>query len=138
MSHPLDLTSFEKAHASLAAVLALVPADEVQMVLRRDAAIQRFEYTYELSHKMLKRFLEQASPSPETIDELGFRDLIRVGGEVGLIRDAEKWFSFREKRNLTSHAYDEAKAKEVFDAIPSFADESGFLLSEIRRRNPSV
>ena len=47
----------------------------------RDAVIQRFEFTYELSHKMLKRFLESTSPSPANIDEMAFQDLIRTGNE---------------------------------------------------------
>lgn len=36
----------------------------------RDGLIQRFEFVYELSHKMLKRFLESTSPSPAEIDAL--------------------------------------------------------------------
>lgn len=134
MSHSLDLTSFEKAHASLAAVLAVVPADETQEVLKRDATIQRFEYTYEIACRMLKRYLETASPSPATIDELGFRDLLRVGAEAGLIRDPEKWFVFREMRNITSHAYDEKKAVKICAVIPGFVEESKFLLVVLRER----
>ncbi len=30
----------------------------------RDGLIQRFEFTYEISHKMLKRYLELTSASP--------------------------------------------------------------------------
>ena len=31
----------------------------------RDGLIQRFEFTYELSHKTLKRYLESVSATPE-------------------------------------------------------------------------
>lgn len=131
----LDYSSFEKAHASLASAMTVVPTDDIQAILKRDAVIQRFEYTYELSHKMLKRFLEAVSPSPETVDQLDFRDLLRLGAEMGLIDDVQQWFIFRDKRNITSHAYDEAKAKEIYDAIPAFIEASGRLLSELKHRN---
>ena len=79
---PIDLNigSLEKAILSLEAALArhdLIPDDDMV----RDACIQRFEFTYELSHKMLKRFLEATSASPEEIDRLSFQDLVRTGSE---------------------------------------------------------
>lgn len=135
MSNPfLDLSSFENAHASLGLALSVTTTDPVQAVLNRDAVIQRFEYTYELAYKMLKRFIELTSPSPATVDQLGFRDLLRLGGEAGLIKNVEDWFIFRDKRNITSHAYDEKKAKEVYEVIPSFLTASGELLVELKNR----
>ena len=130
----LDISSFVKAQASLTEVLAVETKSELEATIRRDASIQRFEYTYELAYKMLKRYLEVTSPSPEFIDELGFRDILRMGGEVGLIDDVSAWFDFREKRNITSHAYDEVKAKQIFAAIPAFAAASGKLLSGLQSR----
>lgn len=134
MKSTLNLSSLEKAHASLQTAMNVVPTDEVQEILKRDAAIQRFEYTYELSHKMLKRFLESTNPSPATIDQMDFRDLLRLGAEVGVIDDVETWFVFRDKRNITSHAYDEAKAKEVFESIPAFLEASSRLITAIKSR----
>jgi hypothetical protein len=43
------------------------PADE-QI---RDGLIQRFEFTYELSHKMLRRYLKAIAASPDEIERLG-------------------------------------------------------------------
>ena len=43
----------------------------------RDGLIQRFEFTYELSHKMLRRYLKETAASPEEIDRIPFADLIR-------------------------------------------------------------
>ncbi|MEA2004569.1 MAG: HI0074 family nucleotidyltransferase substrate-binding subunit, partial [archaeon] len=68
----------------------------------RDAVIQRFEYTYELCWKMLKRQLEEGSPHPSAVDALSFRDLLREGAEKGMIRGVEDWFVYREQRNITS------------------------------------
>jgi hypothetical protein len=51
----LVLTPFEKALELLESVLQ-VPKDAIV----RDATIQRFEYTYELAWKMIKRHLDWA------------------------------------------------------------------------------
>jgi nucleotidyltransferase substrate binding protein (TIGR01987 family) len=72
----------------------------------RDGLIQRFEFTYELSHKMLKRYVKQTAASPAEIDRMSFADLIRTGNAQGLLRsDWPAWRRFREMRARTSHTY---------------------------------
>ena len=44
----------------------------------RNSVIQCFEFTYELSHKMLKRYLEETAANPEEIDLSTFQNLIRI------------------------------------------------------------
>jgi hypothetical protein len=43
----------------------------------RDGLIQRFEFTYELSHRTVKRFLKETAASPDDIEQMSFADLIR-------------------------------------------------------------
>jgi nucleotidyltransferase substrate binding protein (TIGR01987 family) len=123
----IDLRPLEKAIASLSAALARAahsPDDD----MIRDACIQRFEFTYELSHKMLKRFLEATSASPAGIDKLAFQDLIRTGSERGILLNGwPRWKDYRNARSITSHAYDEQKAREVFAIIPDFLTEARYL-----------
>ncbi|MCX8049353.1 MAG: nucleotidyltransferase substrate binding protein [Methylohalobius sp.] len=65
--------------------------------------IQRFEFTYEMAYKTLKRYLEWASPAPEEIDRLTFPDLIRTASEQDLLKgDWPQWRTYREMRNKTS------------------------------------
>jgi len=130
----LDFSSFEKAVSSLQRVLVrshTVPGDEDI----RDACIQRFEYTYELAFKMLKRQLEEELPSREELDQIPFKELIRIGAERGLITVPERWFDYRDKRNITSHTYDEEKAREVFAVLSDFATDAADLLSRLKRRH---
>jgi nucleotidyltransferase substrate binding protein (TIGR01987 family) len=112
-----------KALTSLDKALQRFSTDSSDLEIR-DACIQRFEYTYELSIKLLKRFLEFEMPIAEKVDQLNYRDLIRVACEVGLLRNPEKWFVYREARNQTSHVYDEIQAAAVFAIIPDFFQES--------------
>lgn len=126
----LILTPFTNALKSLEDVL-LVPKTSIV----RDSAIQRFEYTYELAIKMLKRSLEQNEASAAIIDELAFKDLIRVGAEKGYIHNPQAWFDYRESRNITSHAYDEKKAESIYTILPNFAKDARALHAELENKN---
>jgi nucleotidyltransferase substrate binding protein (TIGR01987 family) len=130
----LEFSSFEKALASLDE--ALMEYDRTQNQFVKDACIQRFEYTYELAHKLLKRQLEAMSANPSEIDQMSFPDMIRTGAERGLLLNSwDKWKLFRHARNATNHAYNEKKANEVFVRIPAFRDEAAFLLARLQERN---
>ena len=51
----------------------------------RGGAFQAFEYTYELSVRMIKRYLEQVSANPAEVNGLSFQDLIGRAGQQGLV-----------------------------------------------------
>jgi len=130
----LDPSPLLKALSSLNRALTksyAAPEDEEL----RDACILRFEYTFELSWKMLKRQLELELPSPSEVDGYSYRHLFRLGGERGLVQDVEAWFDYRELRNITSHTYNEEKAIKVFSSIPSFAKHAAELLEQLTRRS---
>src|SRR5689334_14576571 len=103
----LDTTSFGNAIRRLSEGLTRYerePGDE-QI---RDGLIQRFEFTYELSHKMLRRYLREVAPSSDEITRMPFTDLIRAGNAQGLLRaDWPVWRRFREMRARASRTYDE-------------------------------
>ena len=126
----LDLTPLTKAIARLSEGLERLgrEADDTQL---RDGLIQRFEFTYDLAHKMIRRALEQAAANPDEIDRMSFPELIRTANEQGLIgSDWTAWRTWREMRNITSHTYDEAKAMLVVEGIPAFLTEA----QEVARR----
>ena len=107
------------------------PADE-QI---RDGLIQRFEFTYELSHKMLRRYLKETSASPDDIERMPFADLVRTANTHGLLRgDWPVWRRFREMRARTSHTYDAKVASQVASAIPAFLEEAEHFYAELQRR----
>jgi nucleotidyltransferase substrate binding protein (TIGR01987 family) len=111
----LDFSPLKNALNSLDKALA-EPFNEFV----RDAAIQRFEYCYELCWKMLKRVLAE-DQGIETVSVLSRRDLFRLAAEKQLITDPLIWFEFHKARNETSHTYNETKANEVYTATREFA-----------------
>ncbi|MFM8464783.1 MAG: nucleotidyltransferase substrate binding protein [Burkholderiaceae bacterium] len=69
--------------------------------------VQRFEFTYELTHKTLKRFMALTGANPEDIAQMAFSDLIRTGNAQGLLsKDWADWKGFREMRGSTSHDFE--------------------------------
>ena len=103
--------------------------------LIRDGVIQRFEFTYELAHKTLRRYLEMTAANQETIEEMVFQDLIRTGNEQGLLlNDWVVWKGYRQSRTDTSHTYNEEKALRVIGKIPSFLEEARFFLEQLQKR----
>lgn len=130
----LDLTSLEKALFSLE--YAIVRSQkEPQDEEVRDSVIQRFEYSYELAWKMLKRQLEIDSPTPLSVDMMGFKDMIREAAERGLINNPESWFEYRRQRNLTSHTYNQAKAQQVYQTALLFIQDAKIVLHHLKQRN---
>lgn len=131
---PLDLTSLVNAMQRLEEGLARYRSD-ISDTQIRDGLIQRFEFTYELSHKMLRRYLESAAANPAEFDAADFQYLIRTGNEQGLLLSAwPEWRKFRDMRSKTSHTYDEGIALQVVEGIPAFLQEARYLLSELERR----
>jgi len=102
----------------------------------RNSVIQCFEFTYELSHKMLKRFMEETAASTEDINTSSFQDLIRTGNEKGLLRsDWLVWRTYRQARNNSSHTYDADKAEQVYQIAPDFLLEAKHLYQQLIARS---
>lgn len=81
----------------------------------RDATIQRFEFTFEVVWKTLKLYIERqghecGGPRP-TIKKAFTENLIPT------IEEADRWFQMLEDRNLTTPAYDEALAQQIYKHI---------------------
>lgn len=137
----LDLSPLEDAVAQLGDGLVQYDSDIVREFPQirnqmRTGAIQAFEFTYELSVGMIKRYLEQVSANPAEIDELSFKNLIRRAAQQGLVRsELEAWLRYRANRGTTSHTYNEARAERVFRGIPEFLEEARYLLKELQAKN---
>ena len=129
-----QIAAFERAIQRLEEGLVRYQADTSDTQIL-DGLIQRFEFTYELGHKILKRYLEYASANPEQFDEITFQDLIRTGNEQGLLLgEWPDWRGFRDMRGKTSHTYNENVALDVVAGIPRFIDEASYLRDRLRQR----
>lgn len=120
----LSLAAFKKALASLERAIQQ-PKNE----FNRDSVIQRFEYSFELSWKILKRYFMLN----QNLDESHIKNLFREAGKQGLVDSVENWFAYHKARNLTSHTYNEETAEEVYLAACDFYKDAVVLLSRLEK-----
>lgn len=131
----LDFTALANAVARLGEGLARYEADRSDTQIR-DGLIQRFEFTYDLSTKMLRRALAAGADIPDAIDRMSYSELIRTANEQDLLLgEWADWRVYRDMRNITSHTYDEAKALQVSAAIPGFLAEARELVARLQARS---
>ena len=129
MTNPkdIDFSSLEKAVASLKQAVERPPKND----LERDGVIQRFEYTFELCWKYIRRLLlamgrNDVSSSPRPL----FRDAL----EEHWISDPKPWFGFLEARNEITHTYNSKQAEKVFQVAGQFPPYADSLLSAMKKR----
>jgi nucleotidyltransferase substrate binding protein (TIGR01987 family) len=77
-----------------------------------DGTIQRFEFVIELYWKAFKRILDR-----EGIQVSTPRESIKQAYQVGWIEDEDAWLEMLRDRNETSHVYDEATARRIYESI---------------------
>lgn len=94
----------------------------------RDSAIQRFEFTFELTWKTLKACLEEKG-----IRVYSPRDAMKGAVQVGLIADDPRWLGMIRTRNLTSHVYNEAMAEGIYAALFDYVPLIRKLLEDLTR-----
>jgi len=120
----ISLNPLKKAASSLKNALAK-PKDEYI----RDAVIQRFEYTFELSWKIIKRYIEANNNTLEH----NLKNLFREAAKQGLITQVEDWFEYLRVRNLTSHTYNENVAEETYRVAKKFSDAADSLIKNLEK-----
>jgi len=99
---------------------ALAELDRNPLAL--DAAIQRFEFSYELAWKALKAHLlvegtNVASP----------REAFSQAYVQQWIANEDVWLAMLADRNRTSHTYEESLAREIGIRLPEYAARLGDL-----------
>jgi nucleotidyltransferase substrate binding protein (TIGR01987 family) len=133
-SDTLDFTSLRNAVAQLAEAIDFWQAQPDGSALKphlRSAVIQSFELSYELSIRMLRRVLIARAEAADLVADLSFNELLRRAADAGLLSDVLAWRQWREMRNATSHAYNEARAIEVATGAMRFVPDATALLTAL-------
>ncbi len=98
----------------------------------RDAAIQRFEYTFEAVWKAVQAFLSRI----EGLDAGSPKAAIRACYRIGLLTEEEsrRALAMADDRNLTVHTYNEALAEQIYSRIFDHASLMESWLKAMERR----
>ena len=114
------LENFQRALATLQRAIDLGQSRPLSE-LEEQGLIQAFEFTHELSWLLLKDFLVDQgvagiSGSRDAVREAVVRQLLPQGDET-------VWMAMIRSRNLTSHTYNPAVAREIADLMQQRAGE---------------
>jgi len=103
----------ERALDTLAEILR-----EPYSTIVRDAAIQRFEYTFEAVWKFVKEYLNVKEGIICNSPKSCFREIFALGFLNE--NDTVKCLEMTDSRNETSHTYKEAVAQAIYDRIDEY------------------
>lgn len=101
--------------------------------IERDAAIQRFEFTFEAIWKTAKEMLFVV----EGIDQGSPKGVIRSCREIDLLNDREtvQLLKMVDDRYLTVHTYNEALAEEIYNNLPGYLSLMSIWIQRIKKRS---
>lgn len=124
----VDYTSLVKTRDTLDRVLHSAQNEAEKM-----GVVKAFELAYELSWKIMKKILEFRG-----VEAGAARDVFREAARLELLNDAENWFAYITKRNITVHAYQPEILDDLFsNTAKEFLKDLDYLLTQIRKQAPT-
>ncbi len=106
------LSHYQKALGRLVSAVELAQVRALSD-LEEQGLIQAFEFTHELSWKLIKDYFADQGNT----DITGSRDATREAYRMGLIQDGEGWMGMIKSRNESSHTYNEETARQIAKEI---------------------
>jgi nucleotidyltransferase substrate binding protein (TIGR01987 family) len=103
------LDNYQKA---LAQLTRFIEQDQLNE-LEEQGLIKAFEYTYELSWKVIKDYYEAQGE----VTLQGSRDAFRLAFQRGLITEGQSWMAMIKSRIATVHTYNPEIARRVAQDI---------------------
>jgi nucleotidyltransferase substrate binding protein (TIGR01987 family) len=101
--------NFKRAFALLSEAIYIIRERKISQ-LEQEGIIQRFEYTWELTWKVLRDYLEYKGVVLETITPAA---VIKAAVAANLIKNGEVWMDALDSRNKMSHTYDFKKFEQI-------------------------
>lgn len=130
-----NIIALENAENRLQEMLARYNKEHEDEAVR-DSVIQRFEFTYSIALKTLRKYFIERAFVLEEVNQMSFNEMIRTASQLNLlVSNLEKWTVYREMRNMTSHTYDEEIALQVVSIIPDFSKEIAYLITRLKESN---
>ena len=131
---PLDLESLDRLTIRLREAIDAFTRDPDNLFYL-DSVVKRFELTFEVSRKLLRRFLIDIEPKNAKIPPERLHEFVALGNAENLLLGTwAEWKLLHEARNETVHGYREEKAREVAAmAEPLFAEVT-VLLKNLKER----
>ena len=95
-----------------------------------DLAVKRFEFTYEMSWKAIRRCLDFLG-----IEAKYPRACFKEAYAIGLLTNESVWLEMIEQRNLTSHVYNQDEVKGILVRLDEFCQNFEELLARLEEKS---
>lgn len=99
---------FKNALKRLEEGISIEPDRDIIM----DGTIQRFEFVFELSWKLMREYLKYSG-----LELNNPRSVIKYAYQNGIIEDGDRWLKMLSDKNMTSHLYSQTMACEIYKNI---------------------
>ena len=130
----MNITSLKQSAQNLEKALEICHKNTESGVLK-DACIYRFRNTYEITLRMIKRYLKETSSNPFEIEKLTFNQMISKAFEASIIKlEFEDWKKFRDCRTKISESYQEKVVDEILKEVPLFLKEIKYFISHLNKK----
>lgn len=94
-----------------------------------DLAVKRFEFTYEMSWKAIRRCLDYLG-----IEARSPRACFKEAYSLGLISNEALWLEMIEQRNLTSHVYNQEEVRGILSRLQEYRTHFEELLAALEMK----
>lgn len=133
---PINVLNLENATILLndSYEILLKNQNDILTTVFEDAVIKRFEYTLEISKKIMKKVLKKFYDKQE--EELTVNNIFRFMYGYNYISDWEHWRTYHEKRNTTAHEYNLEKSRKLLGLIPDFLQDTKELIKNLKEKRP--
>ncbi|MEA1938620.1 MAG: HI0074 family nucleotidyltransferase substrate-binding subunit [Pseudomonadota bacterium] len=136
----LDVTNLERALTRLEKNLAQLNGTDKSgnpdmYDSLRAGAIKHFEIVYELSWKMIRKWLLMYRKSDNGEEIITKRDFMRIAADNGLILSPDSWDDYREARNASSHTYNETGSDRIVLKACDLVRDARYLIGRLRQES---
>lgn len=132
----IDLSNLKSALKTLKSSMVTLDANKSCDFsdMLEDSCIKRFEYTLEISRKLMKKILKKIYGKSE--EELTVNNTFRFMQGYKFIPNWENWREYYEKRNNTAHEYNLEKSRKLIGIIPDFINDTEILVKNLEEKLP--
>ncbi len=95
-----------------------------------DVCVKRFEFTFEMSWKAIKRVLNMLGIE----DTRSPRACCKEAYSQGMLAEQNIWLDMIEMRNLSAHIYDESEMKQLENKLPLYIQAFQDLQKELEKQ----
>ncbi|CCY61994.1 nucleotidyltransferase substrate-binding protein [Clostridium sp. CAG:967] len=133
----IDLSNLKSALKTLKSSMVTLDANKSCDFsdMLEDSCIKRFEYTLEISRKLMKKILKKIYGKSE--EELTVNNTFRFMQGYKFIPNWENWREYYEKRNNTAHEYNLEKSRKLIEIIPDFINDTEILVKNMDEKLPN-